>query len=148
MPVLTISKKKSAELIAQLNYMFSRCKVDSIDRTAAAELAFAEMISATLPSCGAEQSVAEFYRSTLLDGVKDFLDQLVEVVQINQEQCLLAVWGAYDYRMSIVIPKRLSDCRPCIGRYLEKVPARHAEMIAKYPELGECYYGIGSVIYV
>lgn len=147
MAELKISRKKSTALISDINYMLAQCKVDAIDRTPATELAFAEMIAATLPVAGQGQDVAQFYRGTVLDGVKDFLDQLCELVQINQEQTLLAVWGCYSYRMSIIAPLTLSDVRPCIGRYVAKMPVRHADMIKKYPDLADNYWAISNTIY-
>lgn len=147
MAELKISRKKSTTLISDVNYMLSACKVDAVDRTPATELAFAEMIAATLPIAGAGQDVAQFYRGTVLQGVKDFLDQLCELIQINQEQTLLAVWGVYSYRMSIIAPLTLNDVRPCIGRYIAKLPVRHAEMVKKYPDLNENYWAIGNTIY-
>lgn len=147
MPVLKLSKKKSAELVSQVNYMFSSNKVDAVDRTPVAELAFAELIAGTLPTCGDGQDVAQFYRGTLMDGVKSFMDQLVEVIQLNQEQCLLAVWAAYAYRMRVASPRGPGDIRPCVVQYLSTMPTRHGDMIKKYPNLCEQYWGIASLIY-
>lgn len=147
MAELKLSRKRAGQLVSDVNFMLSSTKVDAVDRTAATELAFAEMIAATLPVAGQGIDLANFYRTTLMDGVKGFLDQLVEVIQINQEQALLAVWGAYDYRMSVCTPRDLQDVRPCLERYKRKLPKRHADMVDKYPTLKDNYWAIGSTIY-
>lgn len=147
MAELKLNRKKSVVLISDLNYLLSTCKVDAIDRTPVTELAFAELIAATLPLAGPEQDVQQFYRTTVMDGVKSFLDQLCELVQINHEQCMLAVWGVYSYRQSVVNPLTLSDVRPCIGRYIAKLPVRHADMVKKYPTLADNYWAISQTIY-
>lgn len=148
MPALKITKKRSVELVSQLNYLFSTNKVDAVDRNPVAELAFAELIAGTLPACGEGQDLAQFYRGTLLDGVRDFVDQVVEVVQMNQEQCLLAVWASYSYRMRCAQPRNPGDVRPNLAAYSAQMPARHANVMAKYPNITENYWGLASIIYV
>jgi hypothetical protein len=147
MATLKLSRAKSAELISAVNYLFSTNGVSNADRTPAAELVFAELIAVTLPLASEGQKAEDFYRSTLLAGVRAFLDQLCEVVQINHEQCMLAVWGAYSYRQSIVVVKNLFDIRPDIGRYIGKMPQRHADIIKRYPVLSDSYWGISALIY-
>lgn len=147
MHTLKLSKRSLAELISQVNYMFSANRVDAMDRTPVAELAFAELIAATLPTVAEGQAAADFYRTTLLDTVRAFVDDLVEVVQINHEQCLLAVWSAYNYRMSMVNPQFPSHARPCLERYVAMLPPRHGELVVKYPNLCNEYGAIASFIY-
>lgn len=148
MAELKLTRKKSGAIISNVNQMLTACKVDAVDRTPATEIAFAELIAATLPIPPQDQDRSAFYRATCLEGVKGFLDQLVEMVSINQEQTLLAVWGVYDYRMSIITPITLSDVRPCIGRYCRKLPKRHSDMVQKYPDLADNYWAISDSIYV
>lgn len=145
---LKITRKKSGNILANINQMLTATKVDAIDRTAVTELAFAELTAATLPLCPTGQDPADFYRANCIEGVRAFLDQVVEMVSINQEQCLLAIWGVYAYRLSIIQPLNLTDVRPCVGRYMAKMPERHSAMIAKYPTLNENYWALADSIYV
>lgn len=148
MAELKITRKKSGSIVANINQMLTATKVDAMDRTPVTELGFAELIAATLPLAPEGQDVADFYRANCLDGVRAFLDQAVELVQINQEQTLLAVFGVYAYRISVIQPSNLTDVRPCIGRYMRKLPQRHADMVAKYPTLNENYWALADSIYV
>jgi hypothetical protein len=148
MAELKITRKKSGSIISNINQMLTSTKVDAMDRTPVTELAFAELIAATLPLAPQGQDVADFYRTNCIEGVKAFLDQAVELVSISQEQCLLAVYGVYAYRVSMIQPENLTDVRPCIGRYIRRLPQRHADMVMKYPTLNDNYWALADSIYV